>query len=591
MEADEEATVRALKTYRQSIDSTIANHHGRIFGSAGDSVIAEFVSPVEAVRCAVKIQQELDSGDVDMPNHARMQLRIGINLGDVIVEGKNLLGDGVNIAARLESIADPGGITIARSVYDQVRKQLDLDYVDMGDQQLKNISDVVQVYKVLISDEGSKSNESATLGPLPEYPDKPSIAVLPFVNMSGDPEQEYFSDGISEDLITQLSRFRTLFVIARNSSFSFKGKNIDVKAAGRTLGIQYIVEGSVRRAGNRVRITAQLVEARTGNHIWAERYDRELKDLFDVQDDVTQAIVAVLPGRVQEDVVERASRKPTENMKAYELMLLGKTYRDQLSAEGNAKARECCEKAIALDPRYARAYMYLSDSYIVDLWLGLVEPGKTGLALRLARQAASLDGNDVYIQDHLGFGYLNEGMWDEAEKQFDKTLSKIVNEAESMAWCGYAFLLLGHDDKARDIVVRAMRLDPLHPPTLEWILGQIYYFQGRYEDVIQLLVGEALLNSVAHAFLTGAYAHLGRMEEAQSALAAFILERRKEFNSRHIEIEKENCSTLASAYRIMWRNPANWERKTDSHQVDVRKEYRLCENSKSEKIYGATQQF
>jgi TolB-like protein/Flp pilus assembly protein TadD len=576
MEADEEATVRALKTYRQSIDSTIANHHGRIFGSAGDSVIAEFVSPVEAVqfvspveavRCAVKIQQELDSGDVDMPNHARMQLRIGINLGDVIVEGKNLLGDGVNIAARLESIADPGGITIARSVYDQVRKQLDLDYVDMGDQQLKNISDVVQVYKVLISDEGSKSNESATLGPLPEYPDKPSIAVLPFVNMSGDPEQEYFSDGISEDLITQLSRFRTLFVIARNSSFSFKGKNIDVKAAGRTLGIQYIVEGSVRRAGNRVRITAQLVEARTGNHIWAERYDRELKDLFDVQDDVTQAIVAVLPGRVQEDVVERASRKPTENMKAYELMLLGKTYRDQLSAEGNAKARECCEKAIALDPRYARAYMYLSDSYIVDLWLGLVEPGKTGLALRLARQAASLDGNDVYIQDHLGFGYLNEGMWDEAEKQFDKTLSKIVNEAESMAWCGYAFLLLGHDDKARDIVVRAMRLDPLHPPTLEWILGQIYYFQGRYEDVIQLLVGEALLNSVAHAFLTGAYAHLGRMEEAQSALAAFILERRKEFNSRHIEIEKENCSTLASAYRIMWRNPANWERIVEGLRI------------------------
>jgi Tfp pilus assembly protein PilF len=292
-----------------------------------------------------------------------------------------------------------------------------------------------------------------------------------------------------------------------------------------------------------------------------------LKDLFDVQDDVTQAIVAVLPGRVQEDVVERASRKPTENMKAYELMLLGKTYRDQLSAEGNAKARECCEKAIALDPRYARAYMYLSDSYIVDLWLGLVEPGKTGLALRLARQAASLDGNDVYIQDHLGFGYLNEGMWDEAEKQFDKTLSKIVNEAESMAWCGYAFLLLGHDDKARDIVVRAMRLDPLHPPTLEWILGQIYYFQGRYEDVIQLLVGEALLNSVAHAFLTGAYAHLGRMEEAQSALAAFILERRKEFNSRHIEIEKENCSTLASAYRIMWRNPANWERIVEGLRI------------------------
>jgi TolB-like protein/Flp pilus assembly protein TadD len=559
MEVDEEATARLLGTYKKVIESFICDSHGRVFGTAGDSVIAEFPSPVEAVRCAVQIQQEINKRNNEFPGGTRMEFRIGINLGDVIVEDHNLLGDGVNIASRLESIAEPGGITISRSVYDQVKKKIALDFKDLGDQKVKNIEDAVQAYKVAMTVTQENSQQTETIQSKSEYPDKPSIAVMPFVNMSGDPEQDYFSDGISEDLITQLSQFRTLFVIARNSSFSFKGKNIDVKSVGRTLGIQYIVEGSVRRAGNRVRITAQLVEARTGNHIWAERYDRELKDLFDVQDDVTQAIVAVLPGRVQEDVVAHASRKPTENMKAYELMLLGKTYRDQLSAEGNAKARECCEKAITLDPCYARAYMYLSDSYIVDLWLGLLEPGKTGLALQLARQAASLDGNDVYIQDHLGFGYLSEGMWDEAENQFDKTMSKIVNEAESMAWCGYAFLLLDHHDKARDGVVRAMKLDPLHPPTLEWILGQIYYFQGRYEDVIQLLVGEALLNSVAHAFLTGAYAHLGRMEEARSALAAFILERRKEFNSRNILINKENCSTLASSYRNMWRNPANWE--------------------------------
>ncbi|MCW3783143.1 BTAD domain-containing putative transcriptional regulator [Defluviimonas salinarum] len=389
--------------------------------------------------------------------------------------------------------------------------------------------------------------------------DKPSVAVLPFTNMSGDPEQDYFSDGITEDIITGLSRFRTLFVVARHSSFAFRDENLGVREIGQRLGVQYVVEGSVRRAGSKVRISAQLADALTGNHVWAERYDRELDDIFAVQDEVTRSIVAVLPGRVQEDVAERASRMPTENMKAYEYMLRGKSLRDGLNAEDTAEARELFNKALELDPRYARAYMYLADTYVVDGWLGLAEEGASGKSLALSRKGAGLDNTDVYIQDQLGYAFLCEGLWDEAEVQFDKTLSKIVNEAESMAWCGYAFLLLGRREKAREVVLEAIRLDPMHSPSIDWILGQIHFFAGDYGEVVQVLIGEALLNSLAHAFLVSAYAHLGQTDEAGTALAEFIRMRRREFASRNIAIENDTVESLAGAYRAMWRDPSDWE--------------------------------
>ncbi|MDW4549051.1 BTAD domain-containing putative transcriptional regulator [Defluviimonas sp. D31] len=389
--------------------------------------------------------------------------------------------------------------------------------------------------------------------------DKPSVAVLPFTNMSGDPEQDYFSDGITEDIITGLSRFRTLFVVARHSSFAFRDENLGVREIGQRLGVQYVVEGSVRRAGSKVRISAQLADALTGNHVWAERYDRELDDIFAVQDEVTRSIVAVLPGRVQEDVAERASRMPTENMKAYEYMLRGKSLRDGLNAEDTAEARELFNKALELDPRYARAYMYLADTYVVDGWLGLAEEGASGKSLALSRKGAGLDNTDVYIQDQLGYAFLCEGLWDEAEVQFEKTLSKIVNEAESMAWCGYAFLLLGRREKALEVVLEAIRLDPLHSPSIDWILGQVHFFAGDYGAVVQVLIGEALLNSLAHAFLVSAYAHLGQREEAKAALAEFIRMRRREFASRGIAIQNDTVESLAGAYRAMWRDPSDWE--------------------------------
>ena len=289
MEADEEATIRALSACRQIVDELVASHHGRVFGSAGDSVIAEFVSPVEAVRCAAEIQRKQDAQDADLPEERRMRLRIGVNLGDVVVEGVNLLGDGVNVAARLQELAEPGCLCISANIHEQVAGKLDLVFDDLGEQTVKNIARPVRAYRVRLSNLIGATNAPLN-EPLP-LPDKPSIAVLPFVNMSSDTDQEYFADGITEDIITALSKFRSLFVIARNSSFSFKGQSIEVKEIGRKLGVRYVVEGSVRRAGNRVRITAQLIDAVADTHIWAESYDRDLDDIFAVQDEVTHAIV------------------------------------------------------------------------------------------------------------------------------------------------------------------------------------------------------------------------------------------------------------------------------------------------------------
>ncbi|UWQ89794.1 tetratricopeptide repeat protein [Rhodobacteraceae bacterium M382] len=390
--------------------------------------------------------------------------------------------------------------------------------------------------------------------------DKPSVAVLPFTNMSGDPEQDYFSDGISEDIITGLSRFRTLFIVARNSSFSFKGQNLETSEIGSKLGVQYLLEGSVRKSGNRVRISAQLIDSDTGKHIWADRYDRELEDIFAVQDEVARAIIAVLPGRVQHDVADRIAQKPTENMKAYELLLQGKALRDGLNATDTAKARILFQKALELDPNYARVYMYLADTYVVDLWLGLAGDDAPKHALTIARKGASLDNNDVFIQDQLGYAYLCAGLWSEADVQFQKTLSQIVNEAESMAWCGYGFLLLGQPQKAQEVVDEAVRLDPLHPPALDWILGQIHFHLGHYDQAVGFLIGEALLNSLAHAFLVAAYAHSGREIDAREALKLFISHRRQELLGRGIVVERDSVASLAGGFKRMWRCADDWQR-------------------------------
>ena len=397
MEADEEATARTLSTYREIIDGLVVSHHGRVFGSAGDSVIAEFASPVEAVRCAVAIQRELEAHNVDLPEDRRMRLRVGINLGDVMVEGDNLLGDGVNIAARLETIADAGGISLARSVFDQVKKQLDLGYEYLGEHEVKNIAEPVQVYRVLTEPEAAgkvigetkrathswkrmslaaavivligvagavawlrpwePTVEPASLELMAfPLPDKPSIAVLPFANLSANPEEGYFADGLTDDRITDLSKVSGLFVIARNSVFIYKGQAVDIREVARELGVRYVLEGSVRRAGDDVRINAQLIDGATGNHLWAERYDRQYADIFALQDEVIEHIVEALSVELSDAEHVEVVRLPTENLEAYDYYLRGEeqAYRAEPASATNALA--LYEKAIALDPKFANAF-------------------------------------------------------------------------------------------------------------------------------------------------------------------------------------------------------------------------------------------
>ncbi len=360
MEEDEDGTLSVLQAHRaELIDPTIAAHRGRIVKLMGDGALVEFASVVDAVECAVAVQRGMAQRNANVPEDKRIDFRIGINLGDIIIEGTDIYGDGVNVAARLQELAAPGGIALSATAHEHAMAKVDVGFRDGGEHELKNITKPVRIYHW--SDDASPQADMADTESSLPLPDKPSIAVLPFDNMSGDPEQEFFADGLTEDIITELSRFRSLFVIARTSSFAFKGQSVNVGEIGRKLGVQYVVEGSIRKAGDQVRITAQLVEAETGNHIWAERYDRELADIFAVQDEVVQAIVGTLVGRLAKAGAERALRKSGENLTAYDLVLRGKHYLERGSKDDVLEARAIFEQALELDPNHARAYIGLAD--------------------------------------------------------------------------------------------------------------------------------------------------------------------------------------------------------------------------------------
>ena len=358
MEADETGTLARLRTHRlELIDPAIAKNKGRIIKTTGDGMLVEFQSVTEAVQCAVEVQQRMARRNADVAPARWIQFRIGINLGDVIVEGDDILGDGVNVAARLEALAEPGGICVSAAVRDQVGTRLDLAFTDLGEQAVKNIARPIHAYAIVLdgSAPATAATPAATAGSAAA---KPSIAVLPFANMSGDPEQEFFADGLTEDIITELSRFRDLLVISRNSAFVHKGKPVRVPAVAQEFGVQYVVEGSVRKAGNRVRVTVQLIDALADRHVWAERYDRELADIFAIQDEITAAITATLPGRVEAATHERTHRKPTANMVAYECVLAGKVLHHRSTPTDNAEAQLLLDRALALDPDYAHAHAW-----------------------------------------------------------------------------------------------------------------------------------------------------------------------------------------------------------------------------------------
>jgi adenylate cyclase len=486
--ADEEGTLAQLKAFRKTlVDPTIAKHRGRIVKTTGDGMLVEFASAVDAARCAVELQRGMADENTEIPQAKRIEFRIGIHLGDIIIDDNDIFGDGVNIAARLESIAVPGGISISRAVHDQVRDRINVCFDDKGEIALKNIARPVHVFAISGAKE-SKTTVAPESKPALALPDKPSIAVLPFTNMSGDPEQDYFADGMVEDIITALSRFKALFVIARNSSFTYKGRAVDVKQIGRELGVRYVLEGSVRKAANRVRITGQLVDSATGAHLWAERFDGGLGDVFDLQDQVTESVVGAIAPAVEKAEIERARRKPTESLDAYGLYLRGLAKYYQFgNRQANDEALRLFNSAIELDPDFASAYARAAFCYVIAKINGWISDTANAIAevKRLAQRAVELGRDDAIALaaggNALAFVVRDLGV---GAGLVDRALVLNSNLAEAWNFGGWVKIWLGEPEAAIERFARAMRLSPLDP----WLMGMragtayAHFFLGRYDE-------------------------------------------------------------------------------------------------------------
>jgi adenylate cyclase len=522
--ADEDRTLARLRALRSDlIDPTISVHKGRVVKRTGDGVLVEFRSVVDAVRCAIEMQNAMVERNAGLPAGRRIEFRIGIHLGDVVEESDgDLMGDGVNIAARLEGIAQPGAICLSEDAYRQVKSRLDLAISDLGETKLKNIAEPLRVYSLQVGvaahaaaqPQATKSEQPWTSVALPN---KPSIAVLPFTNMSGDPEQEYFSDGITEDIITELSRFNSLSVIARNSSFSFKGRSVDIAEVGRTLGVRYVVEGSVRKAGQRVRITAQLIEAAAGRHVWAERYDRDLKDIFAVQDEVTERIVWALTGKVAVAEIARSKRQRVENLEAYDLVLRGTDLLYRYTAEATATAIDLIKRASELDPNTGWILSWLASAYMQAGFLDYDE-GKFDLAVETAERALALgdaeDWTDSIVAYIAGFRRNSQ----EAEIRLSRALARNPHAAWTIEARIYVLLWQGQTGKAREIAERVVSLDPINPLWFHEFLASANYLLGDYEGSLRAFkqcMPVGYYRSYAH--FAACLGQLGHVEEAQTA--------------------------------------------------------------------------
>jgi adenylate cyclase len=481
--ADEEGTLAALKAHRlELIDPKVERHHGRIVKTTGDGALIEFASVVDAVRCAIDVQRGMAERNTGVPSDERIEFRIGINVGDIVIDGDDILGDGVNIAARLEGLAEPGGVLVSRAVRDQVRDRLDLVWEDLGEHELKNIARPVRVYRVRASVESKAAPARGETLPLP---DKPSIAILPFANMSGDPEQEHFADGIAEDIITGLSRLRWLFVIARNSSFTYKGRNVDVRQVGRELGVRYVLEGSVRKGGNRIRITAQLVEAETGNHLWAERYDRALGDVFAIQDEITKSVIGCIGPELYTAEHDRLKRKPPQNLDAWESFVRGMFLYSQHSDKGTKEALDMLARAIGVDHNYAQAHGLRAVCLAWRTFQGW-EDRDTALAsvTEGANRAVACDPQEPWAHLALGFAAMAKRHNSDAVGAFSRAIDASPNFAYAHGLLGSAHGLGGRPDQAIECIDRGVRLSPRDIFGDEY---QLYYafahFQaGRYAE-------------------------------------------------------------------------------------------------------------
>jgi TolB-like protein len=525
MGLDEVGTARTLREHRKVTDALVAKHGGRIVKTTGDGVLLEFPSVVDAVECAVAVQAVMAERNEGVPDERRMLFRIGINLGDILIEGDDILGDGVNIAARIENECEPGGVYLSDDAYRQVRGKTSLAFDDLGERSLKNIDRPVRLYAVRQSGAAAaKSPSEAAAKPLP-LPDKPSIAVLPFQNMSGDPEQEYFADGMVEDIITALSRFGELFVIARNSSFAYKGKAIDVRQVGRELGVRYVLEGSVRKAGNRVRITGQLIEARSGAHLWADRFDGDLQDIFDLQDQVTARVANAIAPKIEQAEIKRAGQKPTENLDAYDCYLRGlpESYKFGVK-DANDEALHYFYKAIQIDPDFASASANASYCYLERKLQGWMDdvPKEVAEATRLARHAAELGKNDATALCYAGLtlGYV-AGDVDAAVNLIDRALLLNPNSATALHFRSWIKGWIGEPDQAIHDGLLAMRLNPFDVALSRMQASVAYghFFAGRYGEASTWAERslQEQVNPVALRVLSASTALAGRHVEARGA--------------------------------------------------------------------------
>jgi adenylate cyclase len=492
MGANEEGTLDQLKSIRKAlVDPTIATHRGRIVKTTGDGMLVEFASAVDAVRNAVEIQRGMAEQNTAVPQDQRIEFRIGVHVGDIIFDDNDIFGDGVNIAARLEGIAEPGGVCMSDDAYRQVRGKVEIDCDDMGPQSLKNIAEPMRAWRLRMTGQTPSAVKSGSAVSQPRalpLPDKPSIAVLSFQNMSGDPEQEYFADGIAEDIITALSRFKELFVIARNSSFTYKGRAVDVKQVGRELGVRYVLEGSVRKTANRVRITGQLIDAATGIHLWADRFDGGLGDIFDLQDQVTESVVGAIAPTVEKAEIERAKRKPTESLDAYTLYLRGlaRLYKFA-NRQANDEALHLFNSAIELDPDFASAYGRAASCYVYAKASGWISgaANESAAASSLAQRAVELGKDDAIAIATSGWALAYvAGDLEVGAALIDRALVLNSNLAEAWHCGGWVKIWLGEPEAAIERFARAMRLSPLDL----WVIGMrtgtahAHFFLGRYDE-------------------------------------------------------------------------------------------------------------
>lgn len=512
MTAHEEATVRDLKAHQSVVLPMIADFGGRVIDTAGDGILAEFASVLNAVDCAVAIQRIMAERNASVSPERRMQYRIGLNQGDVIYDEARLYGDGINIAARLESIAEAGGICLSGKVYEEIDGKIDLPCEDIGPQQLKNIARPVRAFRVsagALNGPTSSTMTPAETAALPA-PDGPSIAVLPFTNMSGDPEQEFFADGLTEDILTALSRFREYFVISRNSTFVYKGRAVNIQEVAKALGAQYVLEGSVRKAGNRVRITVQLIDARKDRHVWADRYDRELEDIFAIQDEVTASIVATLSGQVEAATYQSIARKATDSMAAYERVLTAKVLHHRWTKEDNLAAQKMIEGALALDPNYAHAHAWracIVGQSIVNNW----SPDQD-VAWRIVndelKTALALDRDDSDVHRILSAVNLLSHNYEACEHHQQRAVALNPNNDLIVVERGEFHTWQGEAEKGIEWIKKAMRLNPHHPDRYWNHLGRAYFVARRYRDAVDAFRHISHPNQFHHAFLAASFAML-----------------------------------------------------------------------------------